>query len=355
MDQTDNIFALLDLIPAPGFCVRDGLICHINPAAAFLPLQTGDPIRPILHTGMQEYNDFQEGILNLTLSIRSQLTEASVIAIDGVHLFLLAQETYQTQLQSLALAAQHLRQPLSGILTGIENLQSCHPSESPEERDCSAKLNLNLHQLLRMVCNMSDAYLYTQKPLVRMEIRNIPHLFEELLEKAAALIEKTGIHLRYSGISEPVYGLVDADKLERAVENLLSNAVKYSSPGDTVNVRLARRDGLLLLTVEDQGDGVGEDIRKNLYSRYLRQPGLGDIRDGIGLGITLVRSIAALHGGTLMAQPAKGRGSRFTMTIAIRDHADAQLQSPMLHIDYTGGRDPVLLELSEVLPWQLYE
>ena len=135
MDQTDNIIALLDLIPLPGFCVREGLICHINPAAAFLSLRIGDPIRPLLHTGVQEYNSFQKGILSLTLSICSELLDASVIGMEGMNLFLLDQDAERSQLQSLALAAQHLRQPLSGILTGFENILSSRPSATPEEKE----------------------------------------------------------------------------------------------------------------------------------------------------------------------------------------------------------------------------
>ena len=170
MDQTDNIIALLDLIPSPGFCVREGHICHINPAAAFLALRVNDPIQPLLHTGKQEYSTLQEGILSLVLSVRSELMDASVVHMEGLDLFLLEQDAERSQLQSLALAAQHLRQPLSGILTGFDNMLSRHTPISPEELEQKAKLNLSLHQMLRTICNMSDAYLYSQKPIVRMEV-----------------------------------------------------------------------------------------------------------------------------------------------------------------------------------------
>ena len=355
MEQTDNIIALLELIPNPGFCVRDGFILHINQAASSLPLKPGDAVSGFLATGTQEYAAFQDGVLSLTLLLNRQRISASVIRMEGADLFLIDHEAEQGQLQALALAAQQLRGPLSSVVTSVDYLESALPENIPGVKGQKAKLNHSLYQLLRMIFNMSDAFLHTQKPITKLEIRDIPRIFDELFEKSTALLSQAGITLHYSGIQESVIGLVDTEKLERAAENLLANAIKHTPTGGSVFVRLSRNDSMLCLTVEDQGDGIREDVRQSLYSRYLRQPGLGDSRDGIGLGLTLVRAIAALHGGTLLAQPAKDRGSRFTMTIAIRQKSDTALQSPMFHIDYSGGRDPMLLELSEVLPSELYE
>lgn len=354
MEQKDNTIAMLDLMPCPAFCVEHGVIIHVNPAAAAYPLSVNMEISGLLDTGKQEYAAFQDGNLNLMLSVNQKKYNASVSRFSQLDVFILDRDPEQPELQALALAAQCLRSPLSNIMTISDRLQpSAESSEASREQ--MAKLNRGLHQMLRIVSNMSDAYLYSQKPLARMEIRNIPGVLDELFEKAAALISHAGIDVHFAGLEETVYGMVDAEQLERAVENLLANAIKYTPRGGSIAAKLTRNGNMLYLTIQDSGTGIPNHIRQNFYTRYQRQPSLEDSRNGIGLGMVLVQSIAAAHGGTVLIQPGKDSGTRFTMTIAIRQKSDATVRSPALHVDYAGDLDHTLVELSETLPASLYE
>ena len=103
------------------------------------------------------------------------------------------------------------------------------------------------------------------------------------------------------------------------------------------------------LTVEDNGSGIAEAVRSTVFRRYLRQPGIEDSRYGLGLGLAIVRTAAANHGGTVLITPSKEGGSRITMTLAIRQTEDTSLHSPLLRPDYTGGFDHALVELSDCL------
>ena len=177
----------------------------------------------------------------------------------------------------------------------------------------------------------------------------------EQFELSVPLIQCSNISLTYSVPTEPVFGIVDAEKLERAVGNILSNAVKFTPPGGTIHAKLTRKGKTLYLTVQDSGDGLPEHVKATFYSRYTRQPGIEDNRFGIGLGMVLVRQTAALHGGTVLMEQGKEFGLRLTMTIPIRQPSDAGVRSPMIHVDYAGDRDHRLLELADCLPAEAFK
>lgn len=356
MEQTEDFSGMLDLIVQPAFCVRDGIIQQVNFAAQRCLIETGTPIADILHTGKQEYQDFCEGCLYLTLSLSESLWGASVTRMQGFDIFLLEQEDEKADLQAMALAAQELRQPLSGVMTIADQLfPLISASEDAAIGEQVARINRNLFQLLRVVSNMSDAYRYTQDSGIRQETRDVCGILEEVFQKCAPLVKHAGIELEYSGPSDAIYCLVDAEKLERAVNNILSNAIKFTPQGGRIQAQLKRRGHMLYLTVQDNGSSVSEKLRHNVFSRFQRGPGLEDSRYGIGLGAVLIRSAATHHGGTVLMEYPQEGGTRITLTMMIRQNKDPLVRSNILKVDYAGERDHQLIELSETLPAELYE
>ena len=161
------------------------------------------------------------------------------------------------------------------------------------------------------------------------------------------------MHLTYQLPAERIFTLANSAHLERAVYNLISNAAKFSPVGAEISVQLVRKGERLALSVTDPGCGISQ--KGDVFTRYQRQPGLEDSRNGIGLGMVMIRSAAAAHGGAVLIDAPDGQGTRVTMTLAIRQRKDTAVRSPMLRIDYAGERDHCLLELSDVLPTKLYE
>ena len=127
-----------------------------------------------------------------------------------------------------------------------------------------------------------------------------------------------------------------------------------ATPGGKITVQLVHR-GRLYLSVTDEGDGMDNGTLGNVYTRYLRTTAVTDGPEGIGLGMVLVRSVATMHGGTVLMDAPQGKGTRVTMTLAIRKAQGGSLRSPVLRVDYSGERDHALVELSESLPAALYE
>ncbi|MBO5952930.1 MAG: HAMP domain-containing histidine kinase [Oscillospiraceae bacterium] len=355
MEQTKDITAMLDLMLRPAFSVKDGKVDHLNHAAACLSLAAGTPVSELLLTGTQEYSEMTEGCLYLNISICGHSCGASVTKMDSADIFLLEQQNELSQLQSMALAARELREPLANIMVAADRLlPTLEESGDEGSRQQAARINRSLHQMLRLVSNMSDASRYSTEPEPRMELQNFSAVTEEIFERAAELLEHSGTALRFKGLREDVCCLMDAERVERAIYNLISNAVKFSPSGSTVDAVLTRRADKLYLTVQDSGSGIAPSIQGSIYSRYLRQPAIEDSRHGIGLGMVMVRAAAAAHGGTVLMEQLPSKGTRITVTFAIRKTASFDLRSPRLRVDYTGERDHGLIELSDALPPEAY-
>lgn len=108
----------------------------------------------------------------------------------------------------------------------------------------------------------------------------------------------------------------NAALLERAPFNLGENAVKYNRPGGTVTIRSSIRGDTLQVEVADQGSGIPEALLEQVFEPFFRvDPSRSRQLGGAGLGLSLVRSIASLHGGQVRAESAERQGSRFILTL----------------------------------------
>ena len=352
MEEKKDTLGMLDLVIRPGFCVKENQIIKVNQAAESLFITPGTDVRPLLLTGSEEYAAFTGGCLYLTLSLSSHSCGASVTRVDDIDVFLLEQESDNGELRSMALAARELREPLTNVMITADSLfPLCAAESSPRTAEQVARLNRGLFQILRIIGNMSDAERCAA--VSHQETVDIPALFAEFFEKAETLVSHTGITLTYEGPDQPIYGLADREQLERAVLNILSNAIKFTPKGGTVTAKLTRSGRMLSVT--DSGSGIAQSVRSSVFSRYLRQPALEDSRYGIGLGMVLIRTAAAHHGGAVLIDQPEGVGTRITMTMSIRQSKQATLRSNVLRVDYAGERDHGLIELSECLPTELYE
>jgi signal transduction histidine kinase len=356
MERKESNFGMLDMVIQPAFAVRNGVVMHANDAAKAYFIEEGTPISKLLITGQSEYQELSEGCLYLTLSVADLPCGASVRKMDDFDLFTIEQEADQLELQAMALAAQELRIPLSNVMTVADRLfPLTNEDADPNVKEQTAKINRGLFQMLRIISNMSDVYRYSQQTESKAEVLNITALLEEVFEHSAELLRHSGTQIHFENLQQPIFGMADREKLERAVHNILSNAVKFSKLGSRVDARLSRKSDMLYLTVQDGGNGISGEIRGNVHARFRRSPCLEDSRFGIGLGMVLIRTAAAAHGGTVLIDHPEGCGTRITMSIAIRQNSDKMVRTSVMQVDYAGERNHALIEFSDVLPSSLYE
>lgn len=141
----------------------------------------------------------------------------------------------------------------------------------------------------------------------------------EELQRAQALL---GHPFTYSLPPEPVYALLDVNKMTQVVTNLLSNAIKFTPNGKQVEVQITSCPGRVRIQVRDEGVGIPAALQPHLFERFTkaRRPGLRG-EPTTGLGLALCQTIVEWHQGTLTCQSAEGQGSTFTVEIPQADES----------------------------------
>ena len=211
----------------------------------------------------------------------------------------------------------------------------------PQDSGHRAELNRGLHRLLRIVGNM------TPQPVFRPEMVELNALLREIWDRTQPACDRLGIRFTFDPSPAPVFTAADAGLITRAIHNLLSNSMKFS-PGRELRLELQRTGKVCRIRFHDTGAQLPPDP----FTRYLREPGLEDPRSGLGMGLKLVRDAAIAHGGTAW-MTAQSTGVLTELRLPIRQ--DSALRSPRLRVSYTGEHDPLLVELSDVLPPEFYK
>lgn len=353
MAQKSEITQMLSLMTGAAFLVRDGMILQVNEAAADRAIEPGVSIEPMLQTGLEEYRGLKDGWLCLTLRIHDVPCSTSVTRVGEYHLFLLEEDDL-SQLRCFALAGQELRLPLTGISSVSRQFSAMAESSGDNTMlEQSGRLQRSLFQLMRIINNMTDAYRYAVDTVPKQETRNICALLEEQLCGCRDLFASLGTEVSYTVPANHIYCLVDAEKLERAVHNILLNAYKFSPAGSPIQVKLSQKDTMLYLTVQNEGVGSLDSLKNDVFTRYLRAPGMERNTLGIGLGMVLIRATASAQGGTVLLEQSDN-STRVTMSMAIRQSTESLVRSPSIKVDYAGEWNHALLEFAEVLPTELY-
>lgn len=354
MEIQNTAPAMLALLPQPSFCAENGMIVHVNDAARKLQITPGIQVMDILQTGKDEYSHFSDGCLYLSIVLSECQFSACVTKVNSFDVFTLSHTDNKAQLQSLALAAKELRRPLADIMTVAESLfPAIEPNSDTKTSLQIAQLNRSLYQLQRIIGNMSDAGRLKASASSQLEMRDICSVLQELVQDFEGLAAQNDLTFRYHLPSQRIYCPIDTELLERAVYNLISNAFKFTPKGGQIELHLQQQRNYLYLSVTNYGT-IPSELLGGVFTRYLRSPAIEDSRYGIGLGMVLVRSAAAAHGGTVLIQQSDDQHVRVTMSIPL-GQKDTMLRSHIQKVDYTGERSHLLIELSDCLRAENYK
>lgn len=348
MDIANN-FSILEMLERPAFCVRDGIIVRANQHAKSYLFEEGMAVSTFLLQDREAYQNFDGGCLYLNVTSAQIVSGASVTRIEDFDLFVV--DTEGAQFEAFALAAGQLKMPLCNLVNMIDSMNNQEPQYAAQ----LGQLWKQVYQLGRVINNMSDVNWLRSESNARQETTGFKALFDEIMEKMDTMVTAAGFQLEFKNLPREVIGTADRELLLRAVSNILSNAVKFSPKGSLIRASLQRKEQYLYFSVTDPGDG--REARCNVFTRYARHAGVEDARRGLGLGMTIIHSVATDHSGTVLVEtPAEG-GTKVTMTIALRKGSQTELRTPIqLPVNnYTGGLDISLVEFADVLPPEMFE
>jgi signal transduction histidine kinase len=220
--------------------------------------------------------------------------------------------------QAFHFVAHEMRTPLTAI-QGSSELMSRYNLPEAKRRELSDMINAESRRLARMITTFLDV---EKLSAGQMELRlgEVPlaDLVEACRRRAAPLAERKRIAVT-SRVEPEVRLKADAELLEYAVYNLLTNAVKYSPAETEVVVGAQAGDGRVRLWVTDQGIGMDESEVKQLFRKFYRTKRAEQSGEtGTGIGLSIVRQIVELHGGSISVESAPGKGSTFTVVLPAR-------------------------------------
>ena len=246
----------------------------------------------------------------------------------------------------LATLAHELRNPLAPMRNSLEVMRRA--GERRESVDMArAIMERQLIHMVRLVDDLLDLSRITRGRIeLRMERLDLAAAMEDALETCRPQLEERGQNLTFNPPDSPVFVNADRTRLAQVFTNLLSNASKYSPRGSPVVIRAQDAGEWVSVSVRDQGIGIAPEALPRIFDIFSQAVRSNELTDGgLGIGLSLVRSLVEQHGGRVEAlSEGLGRGSEFIVRLpVVREAARARAQEAASGDGHAAPRRRVLI------------
>ena len=245
--------------------------------------------------------------------------------------------------------AQTMRTPLTDVFSVSTSLFSVLSRSM-------ARLNKSFYQLLRLMCDLTEMPAAMEGSLsVRLEKIELRAFMQELYTMAGSLCQTCKHTLTLSLPDKTIHVWADRSRLTRAIYNLIANAVRHTMESSVISLRLIRTDTVAIIEVHDPaepGSRICGTTHASEDERYLQIVGAD-----AGFGFAIARAVARAHGGTLIvgAGDDGGTTAAFSITLRAPDKKTQEFHLSRAKFDYTGGISQELIEMSDVLPIEVFD
>ena len=256
-------------------------------------------------------NDLAHALDSARVELEHALEESARLNIE-------LQDNDRRKDEFLAMLGHELRNPMAAIGGALQVMRCA--KDAAQVRQAHAVVDRQSAQLTRLVDDLLDVSRVSQGKIV---LRTAPvacaDVVRNAVETTRTLIESRQHRLEVDADSS-AYALADPARLEQMVTNLLTNAAKYTEPGGTIRLSFRREEQLVVLRVEDDGIGIASDMLGQVFDPFVQvAPSIDRGAGGLGIGLTLVKRLATLHGGGIAVTSERGQGSTFTLHLPAID------------------------------------
>jgi PAS domain S-box-containing protein len=259
------------------------------------------------------------------LAVAEDLADRAGVAIDNARLYGELREADRHKDEFLAMLAHELRNPLSPVRNSLHIMKQ--PGVNAETfgrvRDMAERQIKHMARLLDDLLDM--ARISRGRIDLRREIVDMAGIVQRAVETTRTLLEQRHHELTVSLPPQPVRVEGDPARLEQILTNLLNNAAKYTDPGGRIGLTVQRDGDEVVLRVRDTGIGIAPDLLPKVFDLFVQaERRLDRSQGGVGIGLTLVKKLIELHGGSVQAfSSGAGKGSEFVVLLpaAPRDQA----------------------------------
>jgi signal transduction histidine kinase len=227
--------------------------------------------------------------------------------------------------------SHELRTPLALTLSPVEAmLQGEMGPLEEKQKTYLTNVHTNSLRLLKLINNLLDlAKLEEGKMTLEYGRYSLPDFIQGVVDSFRATGERRGISLAASGTSDMPRVYFDRDKIEKVLINLIGNALKFTPEGGTVSVHWNLETEFARISVHDTGPGIPEDAQDRLFDRFVQADDSGSRKHGgTGIGLSLVKEITELHGGTVEASNRPEGGAVFSFTIPLKEQEITEAEEP---------------------------
>jgi two-component system, chemotaxis family, CheB/CheR fusion protein len=251
--------------------------------------------------------------------------------------------------QFLAMLSHELRNPLAAVVTTLTLLRK----QSHDELASGKALDIierQSQQMARLLDDLLDVSRVTQNKIeLKRQIVDLRVVAKDACDAVRELMKSRGLDFSVEFDPRPLYVHGDIARLLQIQINLLHNAAKYTPRGGNVLLRAKLETDAVVIVVRDNGAGIAKDMLDNVFDLFVQSKRTLDRSEGgLGVGLTLVRGLVDMHGGTVTAQSdGEGKGSEFVVRLPFADSIDAAPIHPRPSFRLPRGAMVVVVEDNE--------
>ncbi|MFP5289133.1 MAG: ATP-binding protein, partial [Thermoanaerobaculia bacterium] len=240
------------------------------------------------------------------------------------------QETDRRKDEFLAILAHELRNPLAPLRNALQVMRLAGTDLETLERT-RGMMERQVQQMVRLIDDLLDVSRITRGKIeLRKERVDLSEVVRDALETCRPLIEAAGHELKVILPPEPIALDADPTRLAQVFSNLLNNAAKYTPRGGSILLSAEREEDGVLVRVRDTGIGIPADMLPRIFEMFTQvDRSLERTQGGLGIGLSLVRGLVELHGGSVEARSeGLGRGSELLVRLPVHPPARPDRDAP---------------------------